>query len=116
IGSRFKAHIPNVYANFLHLDFLDADAARAAIVQPLAAFNERHRGNGAPTSIDPDLVEAVIDEVRRGRVAMGGAGTGTAAVEGDGRVRVETAYLQLVMKRLWDEEVTLGSERLRLGT
>jgi CHASE2 domain-containing sensor protein len=114
IGSRFKAHIPNVYANFLHLEFLDADAARAAIVQPLAAFSERHRGNGAPTSIDPELVEAVIDEVRRGRVVMGGAGT--AGVEGDGRFRVETAYLQLVMKRLWDEEITLGSERLRLET
>jgi CHASE2 domain-containing sensor protein len=29
---------------------------------------------------------------------------------------VETAYLQLVMKRLWDEEVAAGSHRLRLET
>jgi len=70
IGSRFKAHIPNVYANFLHLDFLDAEAARAAIVQPLAAFNERRGTDGAPVSIEPELVEAVIDQVRRGRVTM----------------------------------------------
>ena len=33
-----------------------------------------------------------------------------------GPVRVETAYLQLVMKRLWDEEITAGSQRLRLET
>jgi CHASE2 domain-containing sensor protein len=29
---------------------------------------------------------------------------------------VETAYLQLVMKRLWDEDVAAGSQRLRLET
>jgi CHASE2 domain-containing sensor protein len=29
---------------------------------------------------------------------------------------VETAYLQLVMKRLWDEEIAAGSQRLRLET
>jgi CHASE2 domain-containing sensor protein len=114
IGSRFKAHIPNVYANFLHLDFLDAEAARTAILQPLAAFNTSREGRAAPVSIEPELVDAVIDQVRRGRVAMGDAGT--AGVEGHDRSRVETAYLQLVMKRLWDEEIGLGSDRLRLET
>ena len=114
IGSRFKAHIPNVYANFLHLDFLDAEAARAAIVQPLAAFNGRRGTDGAPVSIEPELVETVIDQVRRGRVTMGDGAA--AGVVPDGHSRVETAYLQLVMKRLWDEEVSLGSEHLRLET
>ena len=42
-ATRFKARIPNVYGNYLHLDFLDEAAARRALVEPVAAFNERLR-------------------------------------------------------------------------
>jgi CHASE2 domain-containing sensor protein len=59
-------------------------------------------------------VDAVLEQVRRGRVNLGDGG---AQVLGDaGPDRVETAYLQLVMKRLWDEEISAGSHRLRLET
>ena len=34
IGPRFKARIPNVYGNYLHLDFLDEQAGRDAILEP----------------------------------------------------------------------------------
>ena len=33
IGPRFKARIPNVYGNYLHLDFLDERAARDAVAR-----------------------------------------------------------------------------------
>jgi CHASE2 domain-containing sensor protein len=114
LGQRFKATIPNVYGNYLHLDFLDERAARVAVLKPVQAFNERLPDGAERFEVGPDLVDAVLDQVRRGRVTLGD----TAAPDptADGPVRIETAYLQLVMKRLWDEEVGLGSTRLRLAT
>jgi CHASE2 domain-containing sensor protein len=114
IGSRFKSRIANVYGNYLHLDFLDAAAARDAVLEPLKAFNRRLPPGAARFEVEPALVNAVLEQVRRGRVTLG---NGEAPdVGADGSARVETAYLQLVMKRLWDEEIGAGSQRLRLKT
>jgi CHASE2 domain-containing sensor protein len=114
IGSRFKARIPNVYGNYLHLDYLDARAARAAVLEPVNAFNRRLPADAPRYEVETALVDAVLEQVRRGRVSLGdGAAPDLAA---NGGARVETAYLQLVMKRLWDEEVAAGSHRLRLQT
>jgi CHASE2 domain-containing sensor protein len=115
IGPRFKARIPNVYGNYLHLDFLDARAARDAVLEPVRAFNERLAGDAPRYEVETALVDAVLDEVRRGRVTIGDDGEGPDA-GARGPARVETAYLQLVMKRLWDEETAAGSRRLRLET
>jgi CHASE2 domain-containing sensor protein len=111
IGPRFKPRIANVYGNYLHLDFLDARAARAAVLEPVDALNKRLE---ARFEVEPGLVDAVLEQVRRGRVTIGD-GDGRD-VGGNGAARVETAYLQLVMKRLWDEETAAGSQRLRLET
>jgi hypothetical protein len=114
IGDRFKARIPNVYGNYLHLEFLDERAARGAVLEPVDVFNE-DLPEGAPRfSVEPELVDAVLEQVRRGRVTIGD--DGGREVSPAGPVPVETAYLQLVMKRLWDEEVTTGSRQLRLQT
>jgi hypothetical protein len=43
------------------------------------------------------------------------AGTGKAKAREEGN-RIETAFLQLVMTRLWDEEFKANSRRLRLST
>jgi CHASE2 domain-containing sensor protein len=114
IAQRFKGLIPNVLGNYLHLDFLDEHAARDAVVGPIRAFNRQRPGEEAPREVEPALVEAVIDQVRRGRVAVGD--DGGAEPPPAGAVRVETAYLQLVMRRLWDEELAAGSEVLRVST
>jgi CHASE2 domain-containing sensor protein len=114
IGPRFKARIPDVYGNYLHLDFLDERAAREAIEKPLRAFNERLEADAPGFEVEPALVDAVLGQVRRGRVTIGDGGG--ADVDAPGPALVETAYLQLVMKRLWDEEVAAGSQRLRLET
>lgn len=109
---RFKGRIPNLFANYLRLEHLSRDAARAAIVKPL----ERYAELGVDrVEIEPELVEAVLDQVAAGRVGLGQTGQGS--VEGaDGNGRVETPYLQLVMQRLWDEERGGGSQVLRLST
>jgi CHASE2 domain-containing sensor protein len=115
IGPRFKSRIANVYGNYLHLDFLDAPAARDAVLKPVEAFNKLRAADAPRFEVESTLVEAVLNQVRRGRVTIGDGETpdGGAA---DGPTRVETAYLQLVMKRLWDEETAEGSGRLRLET
>jgi CHASE2 domain-containing sensor protein len=114
IGPRFKSRIPDVYGNFLHLDFLDESAAREAVVEPIRAFNDGLEEAAQRFEVEPALVDAVLHQVRRGRVAIGDrAGPD---VDAAGPARVETAYLQLVMKRLWDEELAAGSKRLRLET
>lgn len=114
IGPRFKARIPNIYGNYLHLDFLDERAAREAVLEPVRAFNERLAADAPRFEVETALVEAVLEQVRRGRVSIGDGGA--PDVGAGGPARVETAYLQLVMKRLWDEEVAGGSQRLRLET
>jgi CHASE2 domain-containing sensor protein len=114
IGSRFKSRIANVYGNYLHLDFLDARAAREAVLEPVKAFNRRLPADAPRFEVENRLVDAVLEQVRRGRVNLGEGGA--PEVGATGSARVETAYLQLVMKRLWDEEVAAGSQRLRLDT
>jgi hypothetical protein len=85
LGDEFKGRLPNVYSNYLHLDDLDERGARAAIEQPL-----RHVGNGS-ASIEPALVDQVLQDVRRDEAS-------------NGHSRYETAHLQYVLRRLWDEE------------
>ena len=114
IGPRFKARIPNVYGNYLHLDYLDEQAGRDAILEPVKALNGSLATGEPHFEVEPALVDAVLEQVRRGRVSIGGDGGATVGTAG--RAGVETAYLQLVMKRLWDEEVAAGSQRLRLET
>jgi WD40 repeat protein len=114
LGDLFRGRIANVYGNFLHLEYLDREGAREAIVRPI----ERLRESIPELDIEPGLVEAVLDGVRLdpaqqatdGRVATARGGR-EPAIE-----RSETAYLQLVMKRLWDEEMEAGSTVLRLET
>ncbi len=100
--------VPGLYDNLLRLDRLDRRAGRAAIVGPLERYGELA---GASYGAEPELIEAVLDEVAAGRVDFSGAAEGS--VERD---RVEAPYLQLVLERLWSEESAAGSNELRLET
>ena len=91
----FKARIPSVFGNQVRLEHLDRDAARSAILGPIARWNEL---TDDPVEIEPALVEAVLDEVTR---------------EGD---RIEAPYLQLVLDRIWHSERAEGSRLLHLET
>ena len=110
---RFKSAIPNLFGNYLRLEHLDRDAGRRAIGGPLERHNELEPDQAV--AIEPELIEAVLDEVQTGRVELGQTGRG--AVEGARAAkRIETPFLQLVMRRLWDEERARGSQTLRLDT
>jgi WD40 repeat protein len=110
---RFTGRIPGLFANTLRLDRLDRQAARSAIVRPVERFAEL---TGQAVTVEPELVERVLDEVGAGRIdpALGGLGAVEGAEE-DG-ARIEAPYLQLVMQRLWDEERAAGSDALRVDT
>jgi hypothetical protein len=109
---RFKGRIPNLFSNYLRLDHLDRGSAREAITGPVQRYNE---AAGESVEIEPELIEAVLDQTAAGKVDLGQAGRGLAAGETDAG-RVEAPYLQLVMERVWDEEHAQGSKRLRLET
>jgi WD40 repeat protein len=115
LGDLFKGRIANVYGNYLHLDYLDRDAARDAILKPLELFSAERPG-AEPFEIEPALVDAVLRQVERGHVESRNGARSDSRAKADGVRRVETTYLQLVMKRLWDEETAAGSHRLRLST
>ena len=109
----FKARIPNLFGNSLRLDRLERRAARAAILGPLERYNELVAA-GDGVEAEPELVEAVLDEVAAGRVDLGLSGRGAVGEEDSDRI--EAPYLQLVLERLWEVETSRGSHRLRLET
>jgi WD40 repeat protein len=110
----FKTRIPNLFANSLRLERLDRDAGRTAIVGPIERYNELVP-EPAGVAVDPDLVEALLNQVAVGRVDLGQAGRGTVD-EREDVDRIEAPYLQLVLERLWEVETARGSRRLRAGT
>jgi energy-coupling factor transporter ATP-binding protein EcfA2 len=105
----FKEAVPALFSNVLRLDRLDRHGGRRAIVGPLAAYGEVA---GHEVSIEPELVERILDEVAVGRLEQ----EGVAAPAADEHGRIEAPYLQLVLERLWNDELGGGSDRLRLET
>lgn len=110
LGDLFRGRINNVYGNFLHLDFLRRAGATESILKPIERANELDP-DGEPFELEPALLAAVLDQVGRGRIAGDGNGA-----DGGSNDEIETTYLQLVMRRLWEEETGSGSRRLRLRT
>jgi WD40 repeat protein len=109
---RFTGRIPGLFANTLRLDRLDRQAAKAAIIGPIDRYAEL---TGTAVTIEPELIERILDEVGAGQIepALGGLGVVEGAENG---ARIEAPYLQLVMQRLWEEEHASGSDTLRLET
>jgi WD40 repeat protein len=108
----FKGRIANLYGNSLRLDHLDRESARMAVLGPLQTFE---RLTGEHVGAEPELVEAVLDEVATGRLELVEAGRGRQD-GGTEAARIEAPFLQLVLERLWDAERESGSDTLRLET
>jgi len=117
---RLRIRIPNLLSNTLRLQHLDVKAARDAIRKPLSRYNELHSVLTKPFQIETRLVEKLVEQVVTGRVTIGQSGRGQVG-DGDYKAqvdstRIETPFLQLVLTRLWGEEVKAKSHTLRLKT
>ena len=115
---RFKGRMPGLLDNYLRLRHLDRAAGRVAIEEPVRQFNIVRAEHLAAVTVEPQLVDAVLDQVTTGRVSLdegsqSGVGVPAAAVDD---ASIETPYLQLVMSRLWEEEYGNGHHLLRLET
>ena len=113
---RYKGRVNSLFGNRVRLEHLSRAAALAAIHGPIERYNETEP---EPIAIEPGLAEAVLDEIAPGRVALATQGRGTAGGRSTGAGAggiVETPYLQLVMKTLWEREQAAGSRMLRLET
>ena len=123
---RFKGRIPHLFDNYLRLAPLDRRAGRAAIEGPLERY-DRLASQSDRLTIEPELVETLLDQVKVGQVAAvldestllegSAADATTAPREGtSGTEEIEAPYLQLVLTRLWLEERAVGSDTLRRAT
>jgi WD40 repeat protein len=106
---RFKSLIPNLMDKRIELKRIEREAAKEAIIKPLLKiYNDQHPEQRIESEdeekieeklIEKSLVEEVLDKV---------------TVQGTSEI--EAPYLQLVMKRLWDEERAHDSLKLQKQT
>jgi WD40 repeat protein len=125
---RFEGKIPSLFDNYLRLEHLDESAAREVIEMPIHRYSDLCVKDGKRYTIERDLVDAVLEEVRVGSLARGSIGSKTNRVLTDVHVsddqrrnrtdkyQLDTVFLQLVMQRLWKEEVKRGSHILQFST
>jgi WD40 repeat protein len=105
----FQGWLGEPLDNVLRIEHLDRASASSAIVDPVRRFAELTRQK---IDVEDKLVEDVLDELTDLEQALGGA---DARPETATR-RIEAPLLQLVMTRIWDEERTLRSPKLRAKT
>jgi WD40 repeat protein/tetratricopeptide (TPR) repeat protein len=112
---RYRTRIPNLLGNTLRLHPLNSEQAERAIREPLRVYNERFRVSRTPVGIDDRLVTEVLSNARPDRAEFGES-AGAARAQGTGNDQIEAAFLQLVMTRLWEQEMDAGSSELRWTT
>jgi len=115
LGDLLKGRMANVYGNYLHVEYLNPDAARDAIEKPVERYNAC-RSEDDTITIEAGLVETVLAQVRRTptddrSTSEAGGPTPPAA-----HPEIITPYLQLVMSALWEREIGQGSHTLRVST
>jgi tetratricopeptide (TPR) repeat protein len=113
---RFHGRIPALLMNMLPLHHLDRQAAEAAIRKPLDKYNRERSTSGSRVDIETGLVEALLKELRMGKVTLEQGGGGHLSMKPSNELRIETPFLQMVLTRLWAEEMRVRSQMLRLYT
>ena len=101
---RFQGRIPTLLNNMLRLEHLDRDGAKAAITKPLDVYNRGLTDGQAAVTIEPALVESVLEDLRGAKVTSEQAGQGAVSDSASAAqaCEIETPLLQMVMTRLWD--------------
>lgn len=116
---RFEDDIPNLFDNSIPVEHLSLEAAREAIEGPLDKYNRLYAAGRRRIGIEEKLADVVLEQVKTKNVLADDMGLGgLSGMSGgtDGGEKVETPYLQLVMLRLWEEDINKGGDMLRLST
>lgn len=112
---KFKADIPILFDNRLHIEHMTTEGAKDAIEKPIARYRELFPNTVTPKEIKADLVEIILNELRDQQ--LGFSGTGQGIIEDKKKqAYIIAPYLQLVMERLWKEELKKKSPALRKET
>jgi len=116
---RFQGRLPKLLNNMLRLEHLDRGSAKEAITEPLRVYNQDPANSNQPMAIEPALVEKLLDELQAKNVLLEQTGQGQLVSE-QGQEKsdskIETSVLQMVLTRLWQEELAKQSGTLRLQT
>jgi WD40 repeat protein len=117
---RFRAGIPMLLDSRLRVNPLSGESARAAIIGPVDHYNQLSEADQR-VEVEAGLVNAVLNQVRTGRILFEQEGHGRLAGAEDaedGRFRgqIEAPYLQLVMSAVWAREMEKQSRVLRQAT
>lgn len=101
----FREDISKYCDRYLHLfpdrvefEPLKEKLEKADIVEPSEPATPQKRSEEKSIAIDPDLVEKILDDVKQTRLRGNSASVSS-------ETQIETPYLQLVMDRLWKEEM-----------
>jgi WD40 repeat protein len=111
---RFKGRIPRLFANYVRIEHLNRAAARRAIEGPIDEWNRRRSPQEPAYTLEPALVEAVIDATATGALALGVGVRDTTSAAADVQ-RVEAPFLQIVMERLWRATVDTRAHDLTVS-
>jgi predicted acylesterase/phospholipase RssA len=106
---QFEQDLPSVFDTCLRIEHLDRSGAEAAIVEPLAAWNELYSMN-EPVTPGPGLVPAVLEQMRGQPVQP------APRTNGDSEIRIETPFLQLLLTELWEMTMYHGLRELTTET
>jgi WD40 repeat protein len=117
---RFKGRIPNLFESYLRVTHLNREAARAAIVEPVEAYNNLLReldGDAARVvEIEDGFVDCVLDQLEtlndniEDAITINAHGFQRTIRVADGHV--QTPDLQVVMTRLWERMKEQGPRRV----
>jgi CHASE2 domain-containing sensor protein len=112
---RFEDRIPGLFANYLRLPQMTESAARDAILEPIASVNGwRGEAGLDPVAVEDGLVEDVLEGLVDATLSSLHAEAAEAPVASRGTI--EPAFLQLVMRRLWESDIGAGGAALSRST
>lgn len=98
-----RGELPPILDTTLELRHLDDDAVREAIEGPIRVWNRQHDTN---VTIEPDFANTLISDLRPRDV------DGNPRPDG----RIELAYLQLALQKIWEAEGGRVALALRTST
>ncbi len=98
-----RLDLPTLLDTTLELRHLDESSVREAIELPIAAWNERH---SPPVTLDTGFAEALVAQLRPKNLE------GQPGKDG----RIELAYLQLALDKIWEAEGGASATALRTRT